>query len=1023
MPRTGVEIASISGVPELRVDGVPFFVHGAQFDYFRIPPDLWSHSLNRYRELGINTIDIRIPWNWHEITDAQFDFDGHTNPRRNLRGLLRLITEKQMKIVVRPGPLIGDHWRNAGYPAWLLGYSAYKMNEDAIDAGLPPPDAELAATDGNAAAHDWLANEMHMSYARRWLTAVAKELAPYTAKNTFEVAEPGDREGSTHIKEIGGPLLYVVLDDASQIRPGAPATDLSRYVGELQKALERGGLNAISFINEAEDVAKSVQAMPKGTTSNAVGITSQWSFYTSAEKSSPPRAGALLTASDAASLSSLAKSLATQPDFPPLLSGFATTTFVPANDARVAQPSADNVLLASRILLGSGLHGITYSPLQDTLTPAGWGVPSAARYFRWDAALDLAGNRGPLANGVSRNGNFISAWGAMLASSHPRNDSAIEDARTSSVPGTFDLDVIVTQLVSNEITSTKTMRPVCAEGQLCAAALVSITNLSADTPAIESFAIADPVSSAPGVSPAKIIFDATVPARESLLLPVHAPLCSDAAEADCADEVISAGAELLGVERDGKTLELKFYAPGRASVRLHLESQPAKVELDENIRPETSWKAESRELQVTLLRGAAPDYLRVLRIHLRYTPHVIEKPDPDKRHHGTVDHETFNAIRLPLAPDVSISTGPPLIPIGPGTGGQLVVSSWNHSENQRFIDFSLDGAFHGSDSTRVSPGEQQFTRIRFQPTRNANGTDALAAVMSDGLLRSLLTIRAGREGGSVPILFAPPSESGNAHYQNDFDRDGSPDWVLESNRLRLIVSPADGGRALALVDKSTNENLITLGGALHDLLIPTQAGPVVTPSSADFSANRAYRAAWIEEQSGTGIQLTYSAHEHSLAGLQVEKTLRLTAPETVEASYRISLGAPGTAAPEVSGKPARNFISRLSVPASDSEDAHTRFCWQSGANAAAVNSTKPATAQHCEDFVPSGPRIEIPAEVTKIDIQAPNRHVFTLQWTSAHATIIPRNFSAQLEFTIPAPAPGAAPVEFKMQYTVGDSVP
>ena len=69
-------------------------------------------------------------------------------------------------------------------------------------------------------------------------------------------------------------------------------------------------------------------------------------------------------------------------------------------------------------------------PLQDTLTPAGWETPSAARYFRWDAALDLAGNRGPRANGVARNGQLISVWGAMLASSHPRADFGIVDLRT-----------------------------------------------------------------------------------------------------------------------------------------------------------------------------------------------------------------------------------------------------------------------------------------------------------------------------------------------------------------------------------------------------------------------------------------------------------------------------------------------------------------------------------------------------------------------------------------------------------------
>ena len=135
-PLLGVQIVSNGNEPELRVGGVPFFIHAAQFDYFRIPPDLWFRSLDRYRELGINTIDLRIPWNWHEPRDAEFDFDGHTNPRRNLRGLLQLIAEKRLKLIARPGPLIGDQWRNAGYPAWLLAYSDYKMSAAAIEKGM-----------------------------------------------------------------------------------------------------------------------------------------------------------------------------------------------------------------------------------------------------------------------------------------------------------------------------------------------------------------------------------------------------------------------------------------------------------------------------------------------------------------------------------------------------------------------------------------------------------------------------------------------------------------------------------------------------------------------------------------------------------------------------------------------------------------------------------------------------------------------------------------------------------------------
>ena len=136
-----VEIFSNNGEPELRVGGVPFFVHAAQFDYFRIPADLWPRSLLGYRDLGINTIDLRIPWNWHETQDGLFDFDGRTNPGRDLRSLLALIARMRFKIIVRPGPMIGDQWRNAGIPAWLLANPGYGMSPGEIQDGLPPADA------------------------------------------------------------------------------------------------------------------------------------------------------------------------------------------------------------------------------------------------------------------------------------------------------------------------------------------------------------------------------------------------------------------------------------------------------------------------------------------------------------------------------------------------------------------------------------------------------------------------------------------------------------------------------------------------------------------------------------------------------------------------------------------------------------------------------------------------------------------------------------------------------------------
>ncbi|MBV9277923.1 MAG: amino acid permease, partial [Candidatus Eremiobacteraeota bacterium] len=98
------------------VDRKPFFLYGAAFFYERIPRTLWKPSLLAYKSLGINTIDLYLIWNWHELSDGNFDFSGRTNARRDLRGLLRLIHELGFHTVIRPGPVIRNEWRNGGYP-------------------------------------------------------------------------------------------------------------------------------------------------------------------------------------------------------------------------------------------------------------------------------------------------------------------------------------------------------------------------------------------------------------------------------------------------------------------------------------------------------------------------------------------------------------------------------------------------------------------------------------------------------------------------------------------------------------------------------------------------------------------------------------------------------------------------------------------------------------------------------------------------------------------------------------------
>ena len=412
----GVHVVSVNGYPELRVDGRPFFVNAAQFDYFRIPRDLWSKSLDRYRQLGINTIDLRIPWNWHEPKEGEFDFDGHTNSRRDLHGLLELISQDGFRLIARPGPTIGDEWRNGGYPDWMLSRAEFEMSKEQDLSGLYPPGERLAHLNAEAGAALWLANATHLQYARLWLAAVAKQIAPYASNKT-----PGN-------------LLFVILDDSAyQAGAGLNGGKYAEYLKAIRDALAGDGVEAIFAVAAAyaqDGVAPSVEK-------SGIFVTGDWFSNDAAFAKGDDGAKTVrLRDSDAQRLSLLTQTLRTKSSFPAILSDFQAGWFTPADDAQPKISPPANTLLASRWLMAQGLGGIEYSPLQETLTPPGYEVASVNREFRWDAALDLSGEPQPRAHALERNAKMLEMWSEFLASAHPRPEIGLVDWRS----GLFELD-------------------------------------------------------------------------------------------------------------------------------------------------------------------------------------------------------------------------------------------------------------------------------------------------------------------------------------------------------------------------------------------------------------------------------------------------------------------------------------------------------------------------------------------------------------------------------------------------------
>ncbi|HEX9760107.1 MAG TPA: beta-galactosidase [Candidatus Acidoferrales bacterium] len=1215
----GVQIVQTGGYTELRVDGRPFFVHSAAFYYYRIPDDLWERSLEAHRELGINTIDLYIPWNWHEPREGALDFEGRTHPRRNLRRLLRLITEKGFKLIARPGPVILNEWRHGGYPEWLLERPEYAMDPLDRVEGRYTPLSNLNSRDAEAAARGWLNNATHMTHARRWLAAVAGELTPYLPTRAIVVEQPTGRRGEMESTTVSGPLLFVQIDDDLAIgRSNNAGPVFWQYVQELYAALRGAGLDVPAYINPTD---MRVSAAGSALTPQ-IGVMGQWYLQPPAAQDEALPAERRVGAHDASTIEFFAETLKTQPNFPAMIIEYQAGWYTPGDDARPLASPPENTLISSRLLVAHGIQGVNYFPAQDTITPAGYETPWTNRHYRWDAALDAAAQRQFRSIALERNAQLLARWGQQIAASHKRadlglvyplgayqqeplaredvfrvsgtvlrlaraawladlsvefidphyqpvehlmrhaavllpvvdggngkfrlsekaqralveyvrrggtlvvfparpaepllaplfagtpegghGDSAVTSAWTfgqgrvlestkdfyswiswteslAANRARFEADfaaramrefltragahaavkrelkerhtgeVLATQLVTNEGS-----RPFGDRSG--GRGLLSVTNLSPHEPAEETLHVLSPrVGARP--APADLSFAATnytvlpvtVPPAESLLLPIHQPLCDAATPRDrCTDEVVIAGAEMLNAERDGRTLLLTFYAPARATVVLHIRQQPRRVELDE-MRPEAEWVVEKNHLVITVPRGAAPHYLRTVKVHMRYQPMVREKVDPSKLpRRRDFDWSVFDALRLPLAEDMSLPSYPPLVVLNHEREGQLLVQATNFDDMGRDFDLNITGAVRGGANFGADGKETRQVAVRVRASRDAatesNGPPAAAAI-----LESEITMRAGRDRRSTPIYFVAIPEEGAAHYEHDFDRDGAAEYVIESTTLRLIAAPASGGRAVALVDKLYNINLFTNVGGLRDHFAFTPNAEGVRPDRARGRYglfNRSYQAEWVEEiyqepppepgeekseaptahaaaqapvkttEKTTALKLSYTAADVFPAGASIEKVLRLVGNDTLEAAYRVAL-APRPS-PAAENEPPQAFWAVSSVPVMLRDDRTTRFCWRKAPSAAASEAApgeESGEEEQCETFVP-GRVVDLPSHVRRMEIRTPGRVRLALTWNAGRLVIDMKNFSALLKVQFPALTPGGDAGDYRLRWRV-----
>ncbi len=137
--------------------------------YFRLDPREWLAALTGLQSLGIEIVDVYVPWGVHEQVDGSFDF-GAKDPRLDVARFLELARDLGLLAIVRPGPHINAELTYFGIPErviWKADCQARSPRGKPVVLPVPPlafPVPSYAST-------------AFLDEADRWLEAVGERLS------------------------------------------------------------------------------------------------------------------------------------------------------------------------------------------------------------------------------------------------------------------------------------------------------------------------------------------------------------------------------------------------------------------------------------------------------------------------------------------------------------------------------------------------------------------------------------------------------------------------------------------------------------------------------------------------------------------------------------------------------------------------------------------------------------------------------------------------------------------------------
>ncbi|MDN3018461.1 beta-galactosidase [Paenibacillus sp. BSR1-1] len=223
------------------IDGNRVFIKSAAVHYFRLPRAEWDELLDKVEKAGCNCIETYIPWNWHEEAEGVWDFAND----KDLEAFLKNCAERNLYVILRPGPYICAEWDFGGLPWWLsikenMKYRCY--------------------------------NEPFLHYVDRYFDELVPRVLPYLITNSGTVIMV---QVENEFQALGKPdKKYMEYLRGGLITRGINVPLVTCYGGV------EGAVEFRNFWSHAEEHAKILderfEGQPKGVLEFWVGWFEQW---------------------------------------------------------------------------------------------------------------------------------------------------------------------------------------------------------------------------------------------------------------------------------------------------------------------------------------------------------------------------------------------------------------------------------------------------------------------------------------------------------------------------------------------------------------------------------------------------------------------------------------------------------------------------------------------------------------------------------------------------------------------------